>query len=357
LWVVKELAEEASDIYDAADSLSTARDGARAATTVVALQRWAAKITMAELGAAVTVIATAVSHIGDIATLGKHAGSGGASGTGGGSGGGGSGGGSGGTGGIGGSGGTGGTGGSGGTGGGGSGGRGGSFRSAGIAKLEAEFMVLQREIDDALSAHPKADLLAEIAGRAQRHLKAGDEGMARAAIEQLRREANPLLTYAVHGSLRRVFDEANDVNAAPIRPSWDPPAGTRPRPPGNASMATLRAWTRERLELHVQQAIERFAGAGLTVPQLLALRKNPQLAAAFRGSRIDEFAKESVQLDPELADVLTASGFIYGPDFLSGSLPDWFDATTKKSWAQHLKDYAKKYGAQAHLLDTEPKKP
>jgi hypothetical protein len=156
--------------------------------------------------------------------------------------------------------------------------------------------------------------------------------------------------------MKQVFDDANDVHAAPIRATWDRPAGARQRPPDGASHRVRRDWLRDRLNLHVQQAIERFATEGVTPRQFEALQSNPKLAAAFRGSRIDQFAKDSVMLDPELADVITAPDFFNEPDFLSASMPTWFDATTKQAWAAHLETYGRRYRNRSGvLLGTDPK--
>jgi hypothetical protein len=55
-------------------------------------------------------------------------------------------------------------------------------------------------------------------------------------------------------------------------------------------------------------------------------------------------AKDLITQDPELADVITAPDFFAEPDILSGSLPDWFDITTQRSWLDHLRKYQLRYG-------------
>lgn len=125
---------------------------------------------------------------------------------------------------------------------------------------------------------------------------------------------------------------------------WRPPAGARAKPGPHTSIKTRRVWLRNRLQLHVDQAVERFGREGMTEAQLAAAKKHPGLGSAYRGSRIDEFAKDSVMRDPDLADIITAPDFINEPDFLSAALPDWFDATTKRDWANHLDRYGKRYG-------------
>jgi len=103
--------------------------------------------------------------------------------------------------------------------------------------------------------------------------------------------------------------------------------------------------------------MERFAVEGLTPAQLAAVENSPGLGAAFRGSRIDEFAKQTVLLDPDLAEVITAPDFIPEPDFLHSVLPHWFDATTRRDWANHLDRYAERYGRErGRLLATDPQR-
>jgi hypothetical protein len=136
------------------------------------------------------------------------------------------------------------------------------------------------------------------------------------------------------------------------REVWEPPSGAPPRPPATAPLQARRAWLRQRLRIHVDQAIERYRVEGLTPGQEAALSDRPQLQAAFRGSRIDQFAKDSIMQDAELAEVITAPDFVAEPDILDSVLPDWFDMTTRAEWAAHLRRYAARYGRRAGLLDT-----
>ncbi len=137
------------------------------------------------------------------------------------------------------------------------------------------------------------------------------------------------------------------------REPWEPPSGAPPRPPATAPLQARRSWLRQRLEMHVDQAVERYRTQGLTSGQETALRDNPQLQAAFRGSRIDQFAKDTIIQDAELAEVITAPDFFNEPDILDSVLPDWFDMTTRAQWIAHLHTYAERYGSRAHLLDTQ----
>jgi hypothetical protein len=79
---------------------------------------------------------------------------------------------------------------------------------------------------------------------------------------------------------------------------------------------------------------------------------NPQLLPAFRGSRIDRLAKDSIMQDPKLADVITAPDFYSEPDIMSSSLPEWFDITTQRSWLEHLRTYQQRFGPRAEPLFT-----
>jgi hypothetical protein len=136
------------------------------------------------------------------------------------------------------------------------------------------------------------------------------------------------------------------------REVWEPPAGLQRRPPFDAPIKLRRAWLKQRLEAHIDQAVERYQIEGLTPNQEAALVENPNLQPAYRGSRIDQFAKDSIMQDAELAEIITAPDFFNEPDILDTVLPDWFDITTRNAWADHLRTYATRYGTRAHLLDT-----
>lgn len=149
---------------------------------------------------------------------------------------------------------------------------------------------------------------------------------------------------------REIEDLATDVPGSRFstRQVWEPPPGAAPRPPRSAPQDVRLQWLRERLRMHVDQAIERFEVEGLTPRQAA---DTPRYAT-HRGSRIDQFAKDSILQDPDLADVITAPDFVSEPDILDSILPDWFDITTRRSWLNHLERYQERYGAAAHLLET-----
>ena len=146
------------------------------------------------------------------------------------------------------------------------------------------------------------------------------------------------------------------------REEWSPPPGSPPRPPDSAPQAERLEWMRQRLQTHVDQAVTRYAQeVGLTPGQEAALLDNPQLLPAFRGSQIDQLAKDTILQDGELADVITAPDFFPEPDILhapstpdplAAGLPEWFDITTRAAWLEHLRRYQALYGARATLLPT-----
>ncbi len=137
------------------------------------------------------------------------------------------------------------------------------------------------------------------------------------------------------------------------REVWEPPPGAPGRPPDSAPLDVRRQWLRERLQMHVDKAVQQYNEQGLTTNQEAALVRSPNLERAFRGSRIDQFAKDSILQDPALADVITAPDFINEPDILDSILPAWFDVTTRAQWCAHLERYQQRYGQDASLLPTD----
>jgi hypothetical protein len=134
---------------------------------------------------------------------------------------------------------------------------------------------------------------------------------------------------------------------------WEPPAGATPRPPDNAPAAVRTEWLRERLQQHVDAARAKYEEAGLTPRQEAVAGQDPRAVPRFRGSQIDGYSKSSVLQDPELAHVIATPDRFWGPDFIDASLPSWFDITTRRAWAAHLKKYARRVGSGT-LLPTEP---
>jgi hypothetical protein len=98
---------------------------------------------------------------------------------------------------------------------------------------------------------------------------------------------------------------------------------------------------------HAREDAEQWAmlaDVATTLGQESALLHHPQLQAAFRGSRIDQFAKDTILQHADLAEVITAPDFIAEPDITDSVLPDWFDLTTRAQWTAHLRRYAARCG-------------
>lgn len=129
-----------------------------------------------------------------------------------------------------------------------------------------------------------------------------------------------------------------------LRKVWEPPLGAARKPSLRAPLHKRVRWLRIRLKIHVDQAIERFSTEGFSPGQEAALERAPNLARAFRGSRIDKFAKESILQDPELAEIIAAPDFINEPDIIDSIFPTWFDITTRAQWAAHVSTYGRRYG-------------
>ncbi|MCI5157892.1 MAG: DUF4157 domain-containing protein [Candidatus Electrothrix sp. AUS1_2] len=138
------------------------------------------------------------------------------------------------------------------------------------------------------------------------------------------------------------------INKSP--PPWKKPPGAKPPPPITAPQKERVAWLKERLQMHVDQARDRYNQSGLTPSQERAVVSSPNLESAYRGSRIDQFAKDTIIQDPDLHSVITAPDFFNEPDILDAAFPDWFDITTRNAWMNHLKKYQKRYGEASHLL-------
>ena len=95
---------------------------------------------------------------------------------------------------------------------------------------------------------------------------------------------------------------------------------------------------------HVEAAIARFEREGLTEQQIIALRtlegqQRSALYDAYRGSRIDEFAKETAMQDSRLEHVYVTVLRERGPDFFDSRTGTWYDITTPGAWQQHVNDY------------------
>jgi RHS repeat-associated protein len=90
---------------------------------------------------------------------------------------------------------------------------------------------------------------------------------------------------------------------------------------------------------HVAAASDRFAAEGLTRTQEAALEDHPNLEAAFKGERIDTFAKASAAADPRLSEIQITARFRPGADFIDPASGRWWDITTLRQWAAHVDKY------------------
>lgn len=115
---------------------------------------------------------------------------------------------------------------------------------------------------------------------------------------------------------------------------------------GEAEGADVAVNVAERLQTHLESALERFEESGFTNAQKLALERNPNLEAAYKGERIDTFFKDEVRADSALrsAGYRVTARFEYGPDVYHPELKMWFDVTTPKAWVAHVTKYTADFG-------------
>jgi hypothetical protein len=177
-------------------------------------------------------------------------------------------------------------------------------------------------------------------------------------------------------------------------PPWEPPSGATPAPAEFASPEERAQWLNERFQMHVDAAIARLEVEGLTPNQARDVGQvvesgierfdrlersralgdtrpardqtadeqnagvpaptveeaavdataDPRRYNMRRGSRIDQFAKESIARDPELAAVITAPDGVPEPDLLDSIFTDWYDITTPAAWEKHFFKYSPTHG-------------
>jgi len=219
---------------------------------------------------------------------------------------------------------------------------------AGKAQLRGMLDRLDEDLD-VLASHPDAPAMADEALAIRRLAEAGDLGGAAARFSRLRRKTDIGLSSVSEGALERPFGDAEEARMRTQTPTA--PSGTGPAVQLDVNAPRSADSTGRRLLAHVQDALERFEHEGFTDAQRAALRDNPQLRAAFRGSRIDEFAKEAVELDPELQHVIVTGLYEPGADFYDATTGRWYDITTAAAWKEHVA----KYGARGWRLPTERK--
>jgi hypothetical protein len=112
--------------------------------------------------------------------------------------------------------------------------------------------------------------------------------------------------------------------------------------------------TTQILQSHVDAARTAYDSGeiGMSPEQARAAADNPGLAQAFRGSVIDNAAKESIANDPLLSNVYVTPRFTWGADFFDGE-GNWWDMTTEGKWASHVRRYGDYFGGQGIRLPTD----
>ncbi|WP_205661011.1 eCIS core domain-containing protein [Amycolatopsis vastitatis] len=200
---------------------------------------------------------------------------------------------------------------------------------------------------DIIASHPDAPAMADEATAVRRLLDAGDLPGAADRFSRLRRRVDISLSSVHEGALERPFGGAEEGRMGTRTPAGPSGGGHAVHLDVNAPPAGDP--TGSRLLAHVRDALERFEHEGFTDAQRAALRDNPQLEAAYRGARIDEFAKAAVEQDPELQHVIVTGLYEPGADFYDSLSNRWYDITTVAAW----KDHVTKYGAHGSRLPTE----
>ncbi|WP_370964385.1 DUF4157 domain-containing protein [Amycolatopsis sp. cg9] len=227
-----------------------------------------------------------------------------------------------------------------------------SSTALGNAADPAQLRRMLDQLDDELdiiASHPDASAMADEATAVRRLLEAGDLRGAAERFSRLRRRVDISLSSVPEGALERPFGGAEEGRMGTRTPAGPSGGGHAVHLDVNAPPTADP--TGNRLLAHVRDALERFDDEGFTEAQRAALRDNPQLQAAYRGARIDEFAKAAVEQDPELQHVIVTGLYEPGADFYDSVTGRWYDITTAAAW----KDHVTKYGAHGSRLPTERK--
>jgi hypothetical protein len=212
-----------------------------------------------------------------------------------------------------------------------------------LTKLESDL--------DVLRSHPDVLEMAAEATAIGRLLDAGDiDNNVVGRLQALRRKVDLGLGTVAEGGLNnKSLGGEDDGHTTTITPTT--PTNTGPPVALDTNSPPASDPIGQQLLKHVRDAIAKFADDGYSQGQLAALRDNPGLASAFRGSRIDEFAKLAVGKDPDLAHVISTGLYEPGADFYDSRTGRWYDITTAQAWKAHVA----KYGASGSRLPTEVK--
>ena len=209
------------------------------------------------------------------------------------------------------------------------------------AQLERAAQRLEHDLEP-IESHPDAPEMAQELTTIRRLAQTGREADAATRLVALQRRIARAQLYAEHGSVERTYGESEEVMGRRVIEYVPETVGRAVRL--DASAPTPSDATGQRLLAHIRRAIARYESEGLTDAQARAVRAAPQpnraaLQAAYRGARIDEFAKQTVMDDPELEHVYVTVLRERGPDFFDSRTGTWYDITTTGAWKQHVADY------------------
>jgi RHS repeat-associated protein len=129
--------------------------------------------------------------------------------------------------------------------------------------------------------------------------------------------------------------------------------GERALVAGEESLATsnVENTITDSLQQHANRAIAEVDSLPqsqvYTSKQIRAMNRNPNLAEAYRGNRIDVRTRQYVKNDESLSHL--KSNYTRGPDFVDSKTGQWWDMTTERQWQKHIN----KYGNAGTRLRTE----
>ena len=196
---------------------------------------------------------------------------------------------------------------------------------------------------DSIAGHPDAEQMRDMLEGAQRLAGEGHMAEADALLTRLERDVALGEDVSAKGGLERGVGNEE--------PEWL--SRVAEYTPGESAPVRLDATapladdaTGQMLLEHVQQAVARFEVEGLTERQLDALERleaggeRSTLYSAFRGSRIDEFAKEFAMRDPGSPTSTSPCRWSGGPIFsIRAPAAGTTFATTTGAWQDHLDRY------------------
>lgn len=167
-------------------------------------------------------------------------------------------------------------------------------------------------------------------------------GGAKSLAEQIAQEQAEIADRAAATGER----QADQIEAGrlSVRPEFKPPGPSSKilasETPGAAKDPTYNA-----LMEHVQKAQEKFAEEGFTENQTRAIERQStqeqrdSLRAMYYGDRIDSAVKSSIVNDLRLNNLGVSEIKQPGPDFYNALNDTWYDITTARDWARHVKKY------------------